>query len=112
MAEASEANGPNAILSHTLLGLSDDFVAERFFRTNDGLLVFRIFGGTPCARHGVSHRDFEAMHRLSGKEATNRRIVVHYLGCGEAINAQTFDLVRENDASLSWDWDNIAAALL
>ncbi len=52
------------------------------------------------------------MHRLSGKEAINHRIVVHYLGCGEAINAKTFDLVRENDASLSWDWDNIAAALL
>jgi hypothetical protein len=52
------------------------------------------------------------MHRLSGKEAINHRIVVHCLGCGEAINAKTFDLVRENDASLSWDWDNIAAALL
>jgi len=48
------------------------------------------------------------MHRLSGKEAINHRIVVDTnLGCGEAINAKTFDLVRENDASLSWDWDNL-----
>ncbi len=45
---------------------------------------------------------------MSGKEAINHRIVVDTnLGCGEAINAKTFDLVRETDASLSWDWDNL-----